>query len=387
MVKILIDNDIGKWAISEKYVSEKLSNLKEGEDIEITINSPGGSVYEGIAIFNVIRKAVETHPVHVWINGLAASMASYIALAGRAFDRNLKITVNENTIFFIHNAWNYIWGDYRAMRKEADILDRITKVIALAYSAVSTMDMKDVRFAMDEETYYVGQEIIDAGFVNDFEALYTGEKTTDQSLDRDVLITNAQLKIESARENCKKYCTPDEMDKAVALLTDKNFLGVGRGAGNQAEGSEGTRAPSPQSNNKPGEKIDQLTPAGNQGGGVMDPQDLLAQHPDCYKKILELGEKAALEKERKRVNAHLKMGKESGDLDLAAKFIQEGKSVQDDEVHADYMAAAMKNQNLKARMADNPNAVSTGGQDDADEAEIIKSFDLGFSGKNLKGEN
>ena len=119
----------------------------------------------------------------------------------------------------------------------------------------------------------------------------------------------------------------------------------------------------------------------------MKPQELLAKHSDSYNEILALGEKAALELERKRVNAHLKMGKESGDLELAAKFIQEGKSVQDDEVHADYMAAAMKNQNLKNRLADNPNGVNTTGQNEADEAEIVKSFDLGYQGKKLNRED
>lgn len=118
----------------------------------------------------------------------------------------------------------------------------------------------------------------------------------------------------------------------------------------------------------------------------MKPEELAAKDPECYKAVLSQGETAALEKERKRVSAHLKMGKESGDLELAAKFIAEGKSVQDDEVHADYMAAAMKNQHLTSRLADNPGGLSVGGDDDdVDEKEALKAFDLGMAGKELGG--
>lgn len=381
MVKILIDDDIGWWGITERYVSEKLATLKEGEDVEVVINSLGGSVYDGIAIFNAIRKAAETHPTRVWINGIAASMASYIALAGRAYDKNYQITVNENSIFFIHNPWIYMAGDYRALAKEADILERLAKISALAYSAVSGIDIKGVRFAMDEETYYVGQEIVDAGYANNFEALYTGKETEDET-DRDVLITQAQLKMESVKENIRKNFKAEELDKAVALLDDKNFLGMGRGAGNQPDGAEGTGASSPHANIKQGEP-----PSVKNEGGTMDPKELLAKHPDTYNEIQVLGEKAALEKERKRVNAHLKMGKESGDLELAVKFIQEGKSVQDDEVHAEYLAAAMKKKNLDARKKDDPNGINTQGQDDVDEAEIVKSFNLGYSGQKFGKED
>ena len=389
MVKIKIDDDIAWWGISDKNISEQLSNLQVGEEVEIEINSPGGSVYEGIAIFNTIYNIAETHPVHVWIKALAASMASYIAIAARLANRNLKITVNENSIFFIHNAWNYIAGDYRALQKEADLLERISNVIAQAYTAVSSIEIKKVRSAMDEETYYIGQEIIDAGYANDFEALYTNDDSG--NLNRDLLIVHSKMKIKKVVQKCReKEHENYQAEKAVAILTKNNFfknidMGQVRGAGPLAShgADETTGAPLLSSNQQPGEKI----PAGIKKGGVMNPEELLAQHPDCYQAILALGEKTALEKEQKRVNAHLKMGKESGDLALAVKFIQEGKSIQDDEVHAEYLAAAMKSKNLKNRLEDNPGAIKTEGQEDgADEKDIMNAFKLGFSGKNLKGE-
>jgi hypothetical protein len=119
----------------------------------------------------------------------------------------------------------------------------------------------------------------------------------------------------------------------------------------------------------------------------MEPKELLAKEPGCYQAILDQGKAAALDEERKRINAHIKMGRQSGDLELAAKFIQEGKSVQDDEVQAEYLAAAMKNQHFKARLGDDPPPVNTAGDDNTDEAAAMKAFDLGLSGRDLKGGN
>ena len=74
-MKFAIDNIIDSWfdGITAAQVTEALAGLKDGETLELSINSPGGDVYEGIAIFNTIREVAKTHPVVVTINGLAAS--------------------------------------------------------------------------------------------------------------------------------------------------------------------------------------------------------------------------------------------------------------------------------------------------------------------------
>lgn len=74
-MKFAIDNVIDGWldGITAAQVTEALAGLKDGETLELSINSPGGDVYEGIAIFNAIREVAKTHPVVVTINGLAAS--------------------------------------------------------------------------------------------------------------------------------------------------------------------------------------------------------------------------------------------------------------------------------------------------------------------------
>jgi ATP-dependent protease ClpP protease subunit len=79
MKEVLMDGAIGyEWwtdsGITAKSVAKQLEGLEDGEDIKITINSPGGSVYEGIVIFNLIRDYAKAHPVAVRINCMAMSM-------------------------------------------------------------------------------------------------------------------------------------------------------------------------------------------------------------------------------------------------------------------------------------------------------------------------
>ena len=91
MLKIAIDREISRWyGINDKDIAYQLNQAQPGEEIEIVINSPGGDVYTGVAIFNLIREAAKTHCVIVKIVGIAASMASYIMLAPRTVNKNLK---------------------------------------------------------------------------------------------------------------------------------------------------------------------------------------------------------------------------------------------------------------------------------------------------------
>jgi ATP-dependent protease ClpP protease subunit len=183
MKELLIDGDIGYsfWddsGVTVKSVAKQLEGLEDGEDIKITVNSPGGSVYEGIVIFNLIRDYAKTHPVAVRINCMAMSMASYIALAARTVDKNAVITVSDNSVVMIHNPLIHTWGDYRQLKKDADYLEKLAAVYAAVHAAVSGKSENDIRAAMDDETYYVGKEIQDAGFANDFEVLSEKKQKT-----------------------------------------------------------------------------------------------------------------------------------------------------------------------------------------------------------------
>jgi hypothetical protein len=108
----------------------------------------------------------------------------------------------------------------------------------------------------------------------------------------------------------------------------------------------------------------------------MNPEELLAQNPECYKAVFALGQNA----ERERVSAHLKLAEKSHSYETAAKFITEGASVMSEAVQSEYLALAMNAQHNGNRIGDNPPPVNTG--DDAeDDAKALAAFEKGYASK------
>ena len=96
---------------------------------------------------------------------------------------------------------------------------------------------------------------------------------------------------------------------------------------------------------------------------------------------MALGEQAALAKERERIKAHLKLGHQAGNLEVAAKFIEEGKSVMSEEVQSEYLSLRMVKQAVDARNQDNPGSITTGGEGEEDDAKAMAAFDAGYAGR------
>lgn len=145
---------------------QKLANL-DADEIDFHINSPGGSVFEGVTIFNLLAD----HPadVTVHIDGLAASIASVIALAGDT------INIAENGMVMIHNPSVIAWGDSAVMRKQAEVLDQIKEAILNTYESRTEMDRAALASAMDAETWYSADEAVANGFAT---AKVTAAKAT-----------------------------------------------------------------------------------------------------------------------------------------------------------------------------------------------------------------
>jgi ATP-dependent protease ClpP protease subunit len=383
MIRISINKAIYRYGgISEEAICEQLKAATPGEEIEISINSPGGEVYEGIAIFNLIREYAKSHNVIVKITGLAASMASYIAIAARTVNKNSKIIVYENSIFLIHNPWNIIMGDYREFKKAADYLERLAAMASSTYAYITGKPEKETRDLMDAETYFVGNEIIENNFANEFEKI---NQATDEpfELDRNTLIINAKLQIEKTAETLRKTSKAD-LEKAVALITDtiltaeapaENTNSVEPAAGSPTSGG-GVLLNSPE---KPGEKIHLKE------GDKMDKKELMAKYPELYNLIFGEGKEAGVKEERERVSAHLKLGEESGSMKVAAQFIKDGKSVMENSVQAEYLSARMNNGALQLRNADDPPAITPPNGESADEAALEAAWNSGIAGKEFKG--
>ena len=370
MIKLAINDIIGWGGIYNSAIVEQLKNISPGEEIEIEIDSPGGSALECIVIFHTIREYAKTHPVSVFIH-LAASAASVIAIAARTVNPNAIVKVSELSQYFIHNVMDGAWGDYREMQKKADRLQQLAAMFAGIYSGVSSMVLKKTREAMDAETWYIGKEIQDAGFANSLEIINQNIKTTPES--RAAMIATAEMSIAAMKKKMSENELADDLEQAAALLekTEGIFEMTIQG---ETPNNSGGSLPAGSINKEPGEK----PPA---GGKVekMTPEELLAQYPDCYKAVFALGQGA----ERERVTAHLRLGKEANAYETASKFITDGASVMTESVQSEYLALRMNAQHNKDRLDDNPGATQTGG-DNADDAQIMAAFEDGYAGKNRR---
>ena len=126
--------------------------------IELRINSPGGSVFDGVAIHN----SLVDHPaaVDVHVDGLAASIASVIAMAGDT------ITMGAGTQMMIHDGWGLCVGNAADMRVLADLLDQISDDIAGFYARRTGGALADWREVMRAETWYTADEAVEAGLAD-----------------------------------------------------------------------------------------------------------------------------------------------------------------------------------------------------------------------------
>lgn len=156
-VTILIYDEIGLWGITAEEFVNQLNGI-DAEEIDLRINSPGGSVFEGMAIYNALRR--HKAKISTYVDGLAASMGSVIALAGD------EVNMAENAYYMIHNPWGGCWGEAKDMRKYADRLDEMREQIANIYQAKTGLDRDAILQAMDDETWYTGKTAQDAGFVD-----------------------------------------------------------------------------------------------------------------------------------------------------------------------------------------------------------------------------
>jgi len=146
------------------------------EGVEVEINSPGGSVFEGHRIYNALREmAGRGVPITTTVNGLAASMGSVILMAGD------ERRMTKGSRIMIHEASTMAWGDARTLRKSADLLEGISAEIAQIYSERTGGDESELRNLMLAETWMTADEAKNLGFVHSV----VGEKKQDAKAEFD----------------------------------------------------------------------------------------------------------------------------------------------------------------------------------------------------------
>jgi ATP-dependent Clp protease protease subunit len=159
--EILLYDEIGFWGVTAKDFLAALTRAGDGP-LTLRINSPGGDVFDGYAIYNALK--ARSAPVDVVIDGIAASAASFIAMAGRT------VKMAEPSMMMIHNANGFCMGDRRAMADMGDILGKIDGQIAAVYAAKTKGDAANFTTAMNAETWYTASEAKDAGLCDELGA-------------------------------------------------------------------------------------------------------------------------------------------------------------------------------------------------------------------------
>lgn len=159
------DEDWG--GISARTVRDELKKVGAVKDLDIFINSPGGGVFEGFAIYNQLMR----HPAKktVFVDGVAASIASVIMLAGE------RRVVAENADVMIHDPWGIGFGNSRDMRKVADTLDQIRDNVLDTYFSRTGYDRAKLSQMMADETWFDAKKSLEMGFATEIAGATTAQ--------------------------------------------------------------------------------------------------------------------------------------------------------------------------------------------------------------------
>lgn len=355
MKEILIDKQIGEsWfseGITADYVREELQ--KAGfEDIRITIDSPGGDVFDCISIFNVIRDFCRTHSnkITTYIRGLAASAASVIALAASDVNEENKIVIESNSVFMIHNGLTYCTGNRHDLRSCADRLEKIAdKMMTDVYVKKTGRAAKDIEKDMDAETWLYGQEIIDAGFADGF-------------------IENSNPEEESQKATYVAVAKNSFNKMKIAAQTNL-VQRMAMGASVKMESAGGT-------NSRPDKN--------NMGGCKMTAEELKKSNPDVYAAIVAEGEAKGASDERERASRLLAMGEKCGCTDYALECIKNNANPTDSAVIDAFMDKKIAAQVVAAQKEDEekiPNIVPPKDNSQRDNAAVMAAFEKEVGGQ------
>ncbi|HEP8987481.1 TPA: Clp protease ClpP [Pseudomonas aeruginosa] len=158
VAEILLYDEIGAWGITAQQFARELKALGDLSLISLRVHSPGGDVFEGTAIYNLLKH----HPARVegYVDGLAASMATVVLMSCDV------IHIPENAMMMVHRPWGIQGGEADDMRRYADLLEKIEGTMVAAYMAKTGKSEEDIKALLKAETWMDGREAVEAGFAD-----------------------------------------------------------------------------------------------------------------------------------------------------------------------------------------------------------------------------
>ena len=212
-----IYGDITSWAckelgeVSAVNLSRQLEALGDVEQIDVYINSYGGEVAEGLAIYNALKR--HKAKVRTYCDGFACSIASVIFMAG---DERI---MNESSLLMIHNAWTMAVGNSAELRKQADDLEKITQASVEAYKSHSSLSEEEIKKLMDNETWILPEEALSYGFATTVEKAER-EKASQSAWLQLFNIIKAHQEKENDEEEPENDLDDEEQEKEDHLAKD-----------------------------------------------------------------------------------------------------------------------------------------------------------------------
>jgi len=156
--EVLIYDEIGAYGVTAKGFLAELGALPDEAAIDLRLNSPGGSVFDAVAIYNALKR--HSGEITVWIDGIAASAASYIAMAGDT------IVMPENAFLMIHDPSGLVMGTAEDMRSTAEALDKVKGSLIQGYAAKSGKADDEIATLLAAETWLDAKDALDLGFID-----------------------------------------------------------------------------------------------------------------------------------------------------------------------------------------------------------------------------
>ncbi len=236
--KLKLHGIVGSWwdRNDSKSVTDEIDGLKSDEEIHVRINSPGGSVNHGVAIYNALREHEGKVVVHV--DALAASAASLIAMAGD------EIIMGLGSMMMIHNPWSLTAGDAEQHRKSADMLDKHAEAMAQIYADGGDVSQEEALEIMAAETWLTAQDAVDQGFATkvdgdeDADALADVAKFEDQLKKFNDVPAQFRARVAAAMREAPPAITPTVEPSAGA--DDMTIKKKKQGENNSAPSQSGT---------------------------------------------------------------------------------------------------------------------------------------------------
>lgn len=214
--EISIFDEIGFWGVTAKDFITDLQKIS-AKDITLYINSPGGSVFDGLAIYNALRQ----HPANITVKvmGVAASAASFIAMAGD------KIVMPENAFLMVHNPMGAVFGNANEMRDWADTLDKIAASLVGIYVARTGKSEDEIKSMLDAETWLTASEAVDLGFADELQA----EMKIAASFDVEQLPEHIRAAFEAPQQPAEEIDDPEDPDQGETFVDKVATLAAANG--------------------------------------------------------------------------------------------------------------------------------------------------------------